>query len=159
MNQRQLVAFHWSLSDNKSPQVSRTLLSFRADLNNAVVCMVSIRPLISKSCKPNTNHLVTVPRAPITNGIIFTFMFHSSFNSFTRSKYLSFFSLFFYFTLWSIGAAKSTILQILFILFIYFFFLSDYFIRSGHLAKIMWSICILKSQMTLCVSFSRADDR
>ena len=29
--------FHWSLSDNKSPQVSRTLLSILADITSAVV--------------------------------------------------------------------------------------------------------------------------
>ena len=43
------MVFHWSLSDSKSPQVSRTLLSILAVLNNAVVWMVSTRPLISKS--------------------------------------------------------------------------------------------------------------
>ena len=29
--------FHWRLSDSKSPQVSKTLLSILADLNNYVV--------------------------------------------------------------------------------------------------------------------------
>ena len=38
-------AFHWSLRDSKSSQVSRNL----ADLNNALVWMVSILPLISSS--------------------------------------------------------------------------------------------------------------
>ena len=67
------MVFHWSLSDCKSPQVSRTLLSILADLNNAVVCIVSTRPLISKSSSP----LLTVLSEPITIGITFTFMFHS----------------------------------------------------------------------------------
>ena len=40
---------HWSLSDNKSPQASRTLLSILADINNAVIGMVSTRPIILKS--------------------------------------------------------------------------------------------------------------
>ena len=75
---------HWSLNDSKSPQVSRTLLSILTDINNAVVWMVSIRPLISKSSGPCTNPLVTVPIAPSTTGIIITFMFHSFFNSFAR---------------------------------------------------------------------------
>ena len=43
------MVFHRSLSDNKSPQVSRTLLSILADLNNTVVWIVSDRPLIPKS--------------------------------------------------------------------------------------------------------------
>ena len=33
----------WKMSDSKSPQVSRTLLSILIDLNNAVVWIVSIR--------------------------------------------------------------------------------------------------------------------
>ena len=39
----------WSLSGSKSPKVSRTLLSILADLNNAVISMVLILPLISSS--------------------------------------------------------------------------------------------------------------
>ena len=68
-----LMVFHWSLSDSKSPQVSRTLL------NNVVVLMVSTRPLISESSCRFSNLLVTVPKAPIIIGIIVTFMFHSFF--------------------------------------------------------------------------------
>ena len=68
--------FHWSLSDSKSPQVFWTLLSIVAVLNNAVVWMVSTRPPTSKSSIPFNNPLVTVPKAPITIGIIVTFMFH-----------------------------------------------------------------------------------
>ena len=59
-----------------SPQFSRTLLSFLADRNNAVVWMVSVCPLISKSTSPCTNPLVTVLSASITVSIIVTFMFH-----------------------------------------------------------------------------------
>ena len=68
---------HWSLSDSKSPQVTRTLLSILSDLNNAVVLIVSTCPLISKSSSPCANLLVTVPRAPITIGMTITFMFQS----------------------------------------------------------------------------------
>ena len=78
------MLFHWSLSDSKSPQVSRTLLSILADHNNAVVWMVSTCPFISKSSSPFINPLVTVPRAPITIAINVTFMFHSFFNSLAR---------------------------------------------------------------------------
>ena len=35
-----LMVFHWSLSDSKSAQVSRTLLSILVDLNNAVAWIV-----------------------------------------------------------------------------------------------------------------------
>ena len=104
---------HWSLSDSKSPQVSRTRLRILDVLSNAVVWIVSVRPPIFKSSRLFNNPLVTVPKARITIGIIGTFMSHSFFNSLARSRYLSFFSLSFRFILWSAGTAKSTILQIL----------------------------------------------
>ena len=117
-HQCELMVFHRSLSDSKSPQVSRTLLSILAVLNNAVVWMVSTRPPTFKSSSPLNNPLVTVPKAPITIGIIVTFMFHSFFNSIARSRYLSFFSHSFSFIRWSAETAKSTILQIFFIIII-----------------------------------------
>ena len=113
---------YWSFSDRKSPQVSRTLLSILAVLNNAVIWIVSTRRLISKSSRAFNNTLVTVPRVPFTSGTIVTFKFHSFFNSLARSMYLSFLSHFFTFIPWLAQMAKSTILQILF-----FFFLVDYY--------------------------------
>ena len=107
------MVFHWSLSDYMFPQVSRTFRSIQAVLNNVVLWMVSTCPSTSKSSSPFSNPLVTVPKAPITTGIIVTCMFHGFFNSQARSRYLSFFSLSFRFILWSAGTAKSTILQIL----------------------------------------------
>ena len=141
------MVFHWSLSDSKSPQVSRTCLRILAVLSNAVVWIVSTHLPISESFRPFNNPLVIVPNTPITIGTIVTFMFYSFFNSLTRSRYLSFFSLSFRFILWSAGTAKSTILQILFFLLI--------IMRSGPLARIRWSVCMLKSHRSLCVSFSR----
>ena len=73
------MVFHWSLSDSKSSQVSRTLLSILAVLTNAVVRMVSTRPPTSKSFSPFNKPLITVPKAPITIGLIVTFMFPSFF--------------------------------------------------------------------------------
>ena len=114
---RKLMVFHWRLSNSKSPQVSRTLLSILAVFNNAVVWMVFTCPPISKSSSPFSNPLVTVPNSPITIGIIVTCMFHSFFNSLARSRYLSFFSHSFSFILWSAETAKSTILLIFFFFF------------------------------------------
>ena len=90
---------HWSLS-KKSLQILRTLLSILADLNNAAVWMVFTRPLISKSSSLFINHLVTVPRVPITISISVTFMLYSFFNSLARLRYLSFF-LFVFFQFYS----------------------------------------------------------
>ena len=148
------MVFHWRLSESKFPQVSRTFLSILAVFNNAVVWMVSTRPPISKSYRPFNNPLVTVPKAPITIGIIVTFMFHSFFQFSSKVEVLI--SLFhthsFRFILWSAGTAKSTILQIFFFLFFFFLLI---IIRSGLLAEIRWSVCISKSHRSLCVSFSR----
>ena len=103
------MVFHWSLSDSKTPQVSRTPLSILTVLNDVVVWMVSTHQPTSKSSCPFINPLVTVSNTPIT---IVTSVFHSFFNSLARSRYLSFFSHSFSFILWSAGTAKSTILHV-----------------------------------------------
>ena len=131
------MVFHWSLSDSRSPQVSRTRLRILTVLSNAVVWIVSTRPPTSKSSRPLNNPLVIVPNAQIAIGTIVTFMFHSFFNSLARSRYLSFFSFSFRFILWS-----ATILQILFFLFFFFLLIIMW---SGLLAEIRRSVCILKS--------------
>ena len=143
---RHLMVFHRSVSDSKSPEVSTTRLSILTVLSNAVIWIVSTYPPTSKSSKPFNNPLVIVPKVPITIGTIVTFMFHSNFSYLAWSKDLSFFSHSFRFILWSARTAKSTIWQILFLLII---------IRSGLLAGIRWSVCILKFHRSLCVSFSR----
>ena len=89
------MVFHWSLSDWKSPQVSRALVGILANLNNAVVWMVSTRPLIFKSYSSYINPLVTVPSAPITTGITVTFLIYNFFNSLAEVEVL--FSLFTFF--------------------------------------------------------------
>ena len=139
------MVLHWSLSDSKSPQVSRTRLRILAVLSNAVVWIDSTRPPISKSSRPFNNPLVIVPNAPITIGTIVTFMFHSFFNSLARLRYLFFFSLSFRFILWSAGTAKSTILQ--------FFFFLLIIMWSGLLAGIRLSVCMLKSHRSSCVYY------
>ena len=128
------MVFYWSLSDSKSPQVSRTLLSILAYLYNAVVLMASTCPFISKSSRPFINPLVTIPSAPLIIGITVTFMFHSFFTSLERSRYLNLFSLSFSFTLGSAGMTKSTIRQ-----FLSFFFTISW---SGRLTEMRWSVCI-----------------
>ena len=90
------MIFHWSLCENLSPQVSRTLLSILTDFNNAVVWMVSTRPVISRTSSPCINFFVSVPRAPITIGITVTFIFHS-FQSPSNVEVFIFFIAFFQF--------------------------------------------------------------
>ena len=95
------MGFHWSLSDSKSPQVSRTRLWILTVLSNAVIWIVSTRPPTSNSPRPFNNPLVIVPNASIKIGTIVTIMFHSFFSSLARSRDLSFFAHSFRFILWS----------------------------------------------------------
>ena len=60
------MVFHSSLSNSMSLQVSSTLLSILADLNNVVIWMVSTRPLISKLSSPWFGPLVIVTKATTT---------------------------------------------------------------------------------------------
>ena len=117
------MVFHWSLSDSKSPQVSRTLLSILADCSNAVFWMVSILLLIPRFSKLFSNLFGTVPSAPTTIGITFTLIFHSFFNSLAMS--LSIFSFSFSFTLWYAGTANSTSWHVV------FFFVNQYKVWSA----------------------------
>ena len=70
-------------------------LSILVDLNSALVWMVLILSLISSFLSLVSRPLGTVPRALATIGIIVTLMFHCSFSSQIRSRYLSFIFAFF----------------------------------------------------------------
>ena len=111
------MIFHWSLCDSKSPQISTTLLSIQADLNNAAVWIISTRPLISKSSSLCTIIFVTVSSILITIGITVTIMFYSIFSSLTTSRYL--------FVGWNIH----TLVFFFFLIFIFWWFL------------LCWSLC------------------
>ena len=99
------MVFQWSLSDSKSPKVTRILLSILAVLNNVVVWMVSTRPPTSKSSSPFRNPLVTVPNAPTTIVKIVTCMFHSFFQFPSKVEVLIL--LFIFFQLYSVVSRDS----------------------------------------------------
>ena len=80
--------------------ISRTLLSILADLSSAVVWVVSVLQVSSWSSFFSRFYR-SVPRTLTINSITVTFMFHNFFSSLARSRYLSSFSLYFSFTLWS----------------------------------------------------------
>ena len=101
------MVFHWSLSDSKSPQVTSTLLSILAVLSNAVVWMAFTRPPTSKSSSPFSNPLVTVPNAPITIGIIVTYMFNSFFQFPSKVEVLIL--LFTFFQFYSVSSRDSKV--------------------------------------------------
>ena len=141
------MVFHWSLSDSKSPQVSRTLLSILAVLNNAVVWMASTRPPTSKSSSPFSIPLVTTPNAPNAISVIVACMFRSFFQFPSKVEVLIL--LFTFFQFYSVVSRDSKVdnfASSLFLLII---------IKSGLLAEIRWSVCMPKSPRGLCVSFSR----
>ena len=129
------MVFYWSLSDSKSPQVSRTLLSILAVLNNVVIWIVSPRPVISKSSCLCINPLITVLRAPITIGINVTFMFQRVFFQFPTKVevfILLFYYLHFFFTYLNSFLSLSRLSVLLFILplshiFSYYYFLFCFF--------------------------------
>ena len=144
------MVFHWSLRDNKSPKVSRTLLSILAVLNNVVVWIVPTLPPTSKSSCLFKNPLVTVSKAPITIGIIVTFMFLSFFQFSSKVEVLILLVTFLqFYSVVSRGSKVDNFASFLFLLLI--------IIRSGFLADIRWSARMSKSHRSLCVSFSRTD--
>ena len=70
------MVFHWDFCKQVSSNFW-TLLSILADLNNTLVWMVSICPLISRTLSYFTNLLGMEPSEPITIAIFITFEFHS----------------------------------------------------------------------------------
>ena len=127
------MVFHWCPSDRKS-KVSWTLLSILAVINNTVVWMVSTRPPTSKSSSLFSIHLVTDPNAPITIGIIVTFMFQSFFQ-FSR-KFEVLILLFTFFQFYSVVNRDSKVdnfVSSLSLLII---------IKSGLLVEIRGSVCM-----------------
>ena len=70
------VVIHRSLSDSKPLLVSGALLSILADFSNAVVRVVSIRPLISSYSTPFLRLLEIIPSTPPTAGMTLTLNFH-----------------------------------------------------------------------------------
>ena len=67
------------------PHVSSTLLSILADLDNAVIWMVSTCPLIFKSCNHFNKPFGIIQSALTTISITVSFMFHNFFSSLERS--------------------------------------------------------------------------
>ena len=112
--QSQLIVFHRSINDSKSPQVSRTLLNILAVHDNIVDWMASALPLISKSSSPFNNLFRDCTKSTNHNSRNSHFLFHRLFNFLAICRYVSFFSISFNFLLWSAETEKLTILQILF---------------------------------------------
>ena len=112
---------------------------------DAIVWIVSIRPLISQSTSPCTNPLCDYQAHQLRPSIPSFIVFFSS--SLAMSILLSLFLLSFCFTLRSVGTIESTIQQFLLLFFTV--------TTSGRLTKIRLSFCISKYQRRLYVSFSR----
>ena len=148
-HKRQLMVFYWSLSDIKSSQVSKILVSILANLNNGVVWMVllvllfpsplALLPILWWQYRQRQLQLVLLS---LLSPTVF-------FSSLARSTYLYLFLLSFSFTLWSAKTTKTSVWRVLFFLLT--------ITRSDRLAAITSSVCSSKSQRSLCASFSRTD--
>ena len=89
-------------------------LNILSNLNNAIVWMASIHPLINHSFSLLSNPLETVLNLPFTAKINVTFMLHNFLSSLARCKYLPLFS----FLSLSMWTAKSSLRQYLFFLLV-----------------------------------------
>ena len=132
------MVFHWGLSDSKSSQVTRTLLSILANLNNVVVLVVSIRPPTFNSSKA----FGTVSNAPVSIRITVILMFHI-YLVFSQAPSICHFFRFLWFLPCDPPRRQNP--------------KCFWLIRSDCLVEIKWSLCTLKSHRILCVSFSRTN--
>ena len=87
------IVKHKSLSNSKSPQVSRTLLNILVDLHYSEVRMVLFLSLISTTSSLFLSLLGTVPRAQNTIKITFTMFFRLS----VKIQIFAYLFIFFYF--------------------------------------------------------------
>ena len=95
--------------------MSRTLLSFQANVSNAVVWMISDISLISDTSTPFPRFLRPFSGRTYINWYISTLSF---FSSLVKSKYLTIFSFPFIFLLWSAETSKSKNAKLSFFSFI-----------------------------------------
>ena len=108
-HRHQLMELHCRLSDNKTPQISRTLLGILTNLNDVVVWMVVSLLLIS-SPQVAVSIFLSLYRVHQLQLVLLSLPCSIGFfSSLTRSRYLSLFSLSFSFNLWTARTAKSTI--------------------------------------------------
>ena len=142
-----MVVFHCSLSDTKSPQVSRTLLSIQANRNNAVVWMISILPLTSDSSSSLSAFSWTVPSAPTIIGNTVKLSFFSCLASF---KYLSLFLVLSFLLNGPLELQNPLNGEFSFLFFSFLLITTC----SGLLG---WSRWFVVSQKSLCVTFFRMD--
>ena len=98
------MVFYWSLSDCKSPQVSRTLFSILAVLNNVVVWMVSLVRQLSSPPVPRVI-LNLLYRKHQSQLVYFSPSCSTIFNSLARSSYPSLYIFQFY----SVGSRNSKV--------------------------------------------------
>ena len=139
------MVFHWDVSDNKSPQVSRTLFSILADLNNIVFWMV-----LSSYFQM---HQSLYQSFGDCTGCVNNNSYHRHFHvpCFFQQSLCTYLTFHLPLVLLS-GQPEQQSSQ--------FGSFSCFFLTvtsSGRLSKIRWFVCILKSQRILCVSFSWTD--
>ena len=100
--------------------------------------MLSTRPPTSKSSSPFSNPLVTVPNAPITIGIIVTFMFHSFFQFPSKVDVLLLFTFFQFYSVVSRDSKVDNFAISLFFFFLISFFFFFFFFCWLLLGLVFW---------------------
>ena len=123
------MIFHGSLSDCKSPQVTRNLLDILADLKNAVVWIVSIRPPVSHFPVIFSMHFGIVTRTPITL-LSPSLSRPKTFLVLRQGLRIGIIASFRWFSLLSDATVKSTIQRIIFII-IMIVTTSEFFISAN----------------------------
>ena len=145
-HQHYLMVLHWSLSDSKSPIVSRIFRCIRTDLNNAIVWIVSTRPVIFKFSIFCIIPSVIIIKAPITIVMNVHFTFHVFSIPLQGLVFYPFFHILPILLCGQPGQQSSKFCKISFLLLI--------IIRSGNQTEIRGSICISRSLGCFCVLFS-----
>ena len=142
-----------------SASLFRTFLSILANLNNAIVWMVSIHPLIfspsilfffffprlsSPRCKP----LGTIPSVPFTSGITVILMFHIFFVFFKVSgkvqAFVSLFVFFYFHTMVYLDGKVPCMADSLFYYYYYFYIFHQVFTQDLGWGRvvIIYILCI-----------------
>ena len=91
------MLFHWSLSDSKFPQISRTLLSIQTDLDNAVVWIVSTFLWFLSLLVPYQVHQLQLVLPSTSCSIVCLFFSYLAKSIYSFISSFSFFSFFFFF--------------------------------------------------------------
>ena len=115
------MVFQRSLSDNKCPLVSRTLLGILADLNHAVFRIVLVFLLISNTSSLSSKPFGIDPSPPIKIGMTVILMFHGFCLVLWKVQSIYLFFSLLLFSFWDQSEWKNPLYDKLSFIFLFFF--------------------------------------